>query len=358
MRAFVSKILSRFPWLIPFIAPMVKSVKKRFSGIRTRKMDPDVARRLKGILESRLTILDVETTNICNARCSFCAYRFRKRPPQVMTSDSFSMLLDRYVAYGGGDLSLTPLVGDPLVDKGLMAKIRRARSESSIKEISFATNLIALDLHGAKELLTSGVNWIFVSTSIGSRDMYRSVYGVDRYERVMANLFDLLETNNQLGRPVAISVGLRCAKPYRAVFASADYRRAVELLGRYISVIDDDYVNWTGSIREEDLPAGNKFRRIHDRREPCEQLYYGLQVYVNGDVNLCCCVDMQGELLVGNVQTDSIDRIWKGDTIRNIRAAWDAGNIPEICSQCNMYAPLSAFLTLNRDRIEQWDVRI
>jgi radical SAM protein with 4Fe4S-binding SPASM domain len=275
-----------------------------------------------------------------------------------MSSDSFSMLLGRYVACGGGDLSLTPLVGDPLMDKGLIAKIRRARSEPSIKEISFATNLIALDRHGAKDLLTSGVNWIFVSTSIGSKDMYRSVYGVDRYERVMANLFDLLETNNRLGRPVAISVGLRCAKPYRSVFATPDYRRAVELLGTYISIIDDDYVNWTGLIREEDLPAGNKFRRIRDRREPCEQLYYGLQVYVNGDVSLCCCVDMQGELLVGNVQRDSVDRIWNGDTIRNIRTAWDAGNIPEICSQCNMYAPLSAFLVLNRERIEQWGSRI
>ncbi|MBI5248857.1 MAG: radical SAM protein [Desulfomonile tiedjei] len=316
-------------------------------------MDPDTAGHLKGLLESRLRVLDVETTNVCNARCSFCAYRFRKRPSGIMSLDLFSALVDRYVVYGGGDLSLTPLVGDPLVDKDLIRKIRRARSHPSIKEISFATNLIALDRHGAENLLTSGVNWIFVSTSIGNRDMYRTIYGVDKYERVMANLFTLLKTNNELGRPVSISVSLRCSKPYRKVFSSAHYRRAVELLGRYISIIDDDYVNWTGLIREEDLPAGNKFRRVRDRKEPCEQLYHGLQVHVNGDVSLCCCVDIHGDLLVGNVHEDSIEDIWRGNAIRGIRTAWDAGNIPRTCSQCNMYAPLSAFLVLNRDRIAQ-----
>ncbi len=46
----------------------------------------------------------------------------------------FTVLLEKYAEYGGGDLNLTPLVGDPLVDKDLTHKICMARSCAGIRK--------------------------------------------------------------------------------------------------------------------------------------------------------------------------------------------------------------------------------
>ena len=67
--------------------------------------------------------LYIETTKICNANCIFCAYQYQKRDKVAMDDLLFKKLIDEYVELGGGNLGLTPTVGDPLVDKNIINKI-------------------------------------------------------------------------------------------------------------------------------------------------------------------------------------------------------------------------------------------
>jgi radical SAM protein with 4Fe4S-binding SPASM domain len=348
MRHYVSKVLGQFPWLIPFVAPVVKSVIKKLSLANRHPREIEESRELQTRLESRLLTLDVETCNICNANCGFCAYRFRSRPPKIMTTLDFAKILKRFVHYGGGSLSFTPL------DRELLTKIRLAKSHNEINHVSFATNLIALGKHNTKDLITSGVDWIHVSTCVGNREMYHRVYGVDKYEVVYRNLVEILTVNKHLEAPVKIGVSLRAEKPYaKNVYATRDYQTIVRLLGHYISVIDDDFMNWTGLIKTIDLPSGNALRQSKIMAEPCEQFYNGLQVFANGDVGLCCCVDLDCKLIVGNLYDQTVESIWSGPEVKRLREMWLSGHIPEPCSQCSMYNPLSVFTALNKERILQ-----
>ncbi len=354
MRHYVSKVLGQFPWLIPFVAPAVKSVTKKLSLASSPPLKIEESRELQARLESRLLTLDVETCNICNANCGFCAYRFRSLPPKIMTTVDFARILKRFVDYGGGSLSFTPLVGEALLDRELLTKIRMAKSYGEINHVSLATNLIALGKHSTTDLITSGVDWIYVSTCIGNREMYHRVYGVDKYEVVYRNLMEMLTVNNQLKAPVKIGVSLRAEKPYaKNVYATKDYQAIVRLLGHYISVIDDDFMNWTGLIKTVDLPSGNTLRQSKAMAEPCEQFYNGLQVFANGDVGLCCCVDIDCKLIVGNLYDQTLESIWSGPEVRRLREMWLSGHIPELCAQCSMYNPLQVFMALNKDKILQ-----
>ncbi len=175
-RRHILKLLGRFPWLIRFIAPVVKFGKKRLRSVNMPGLEVQESRELRARQESRLLALDVETSNICNANCGFCGYRFRALPPKIMATADFAKILDRFVEYGGGSLSFTPLVGEALLDSDLLTKIRMARSYAQIGEISLATNLIAMNRHNVLDLLSSGVNWVYVSTCIGDTGMYRRVY--------------------------------------------------------------------------------------------------------------------------------------------------------------------------------------
>ena len=66
-------------------------------------------------------------TNICNAKCSFCAYpkvvANKTLQTGIMPFDVFKKAVDEWAVVGGQSLDLTPVVGDPLVDPGLLEKV-------------------------------------------------------------------------------------------------------------------------------------------------------------------------------------------------------------------------------------------
>ena len=54
----------------------------------------------------------------------------------VMSLDLYKKIITEYVEMGGGDLGLTPTVGEPLADKFIIERIKFARSFKEINKIS------------------------------------------------------------------------------------------------------------------------------------------------------------------------------------------------------------------------------
>ena len=91
----------------------------------------------KKLLEKFLG-LTIETINICNANCTFCAYQYQTRDTGTMSLELYKKIILQYAAdIGGGDLNLTPTVGEPLADKFIIERIKFARSFKEIKKIGF-----------------------------------------------------------------------------------------------------------------------------------------------------------------------------------------------------------------------------
>ena len=58
----------------------------------------------------------------------------------------FKKIILDYVKMGGGDLGLTPTVGEPFADKNIVSRVKFARSFPEIKKIGTYTNLISLGI--------------------------------------------------------------------------------------------------------------------------------------------------------------------------------------------------------------------
>ena len=74
--------------------------------------------------------LAVETTNICNADCIFCAYQYQedfRKGHGVMTDEIFERSLTQFKEMGGRKIDFTPLVGDPLVDPKIISRVKLAK---------------------------------------------------------------------------------------------------------------------------------------------------------------------------------------------------------------------------------------
>lgn len=295
------------------------------------------------LMERRPPGLTIETCNICNANCVFCAYQYQKRRRQVMSDDTFKKAIRQFVDLGGGGLGLTPMLGDPLLDPRFMERVSYARSFSEVTGVATTTNCLNLHRVGARNLLTSGVGWICVSTTGFSEEMYKRVFRSNGYPRMKENLLTLLRMNHDLGKPVTIEVSLRIDLPSEEVLNYRGFAEVVELADKVDANMYFD--SWNGRIRAESLPGNMKLRPgflFRKRRNPCSMLYGGLGVLVDGTVTLCPCRDADGdsELVVGNLREGQLIHMYNSDHVHRLRDDWMRVNrIPAICRGCTHYRP-------------------
>ena len=102
--------------------------------------------------ESAPATLFIETTNICNADCVFCAYQYQDKfrsGKGTMSDELFEKALADYVALTAGPeerhVNFTPLVGEPLVDPKIIHRVGRAKAIGA--DVTFFTNGIPAESH-------------------------------------------------------------------------------------------------------------------------------------------------------------------------------------------------------------------
>ena len=156
-----SKIYNNFKWqLEDFLLYVYRILRKTISNINFFFLK----NKLNKIVINRAGRVALEITNACNANCSFCAYRYQQRSVGIMTNETYREFLKKYIEYGGGELKFTPLVGDPLVDKNIIEKIKIAKESNKITYIYTYTNGIGFDRLDIKAFLESVINEIQIST--------------------------------------------------------------------------------------------------------------------------------------------------------------------------------------------------
>lgn len=307
-------------------------------------------------LSVSMSYLNVETTNICNANCIFCAYQYQERPTGVMEMDLFRKIVDEYAECGGGPLGLTPTVGEPLVDPKILERIAYARAKPEITAIGMYSNMISLEKVGAEALVNSGLDGLTVSVSGLDAEMYKRVYRSKQYPRVLRNIKAFAEANNKAGRPVDFTIDMRVDRPAAEVAAFPDFKDVAALVGADHMLIKFRYDDWSGKIAPEDLSGTMRLRKPswlrRPRISPCTEMYNGPMVYWDGKVGACGCRDVNAsELSIGDARERHLADIWFGEEIRALRASFLSANPPAICAQCAHYNNLSIYLRKDREAL-------
>ena len=289
-------------------------------------------------LEKKPLRIAIETSNICNANCSFCAYRYSSRKKLIMDFEIYKNVLEQIKVFDCQELKFTPITGDALVDPGLIEKIKYAKSLNRFKVIYTFTNLIGLNSERVDDFVNSGLTKIMISTCLQSREDYKRIYGVDQFERVMKNSLALLESNKRNGSPIQIGILLRHDKGYD--LKNNLYYRKISEFKPKISVLNDDYDNWSGLVGLENLPKDQKFLLEQVKNFPCSQLYNGFIVTPAGDVGICWARDLNLDLKIGNIYENNLNEIWQGDNLKKMRQNWMEGKLPGPCKNCLQYCSI------------------
>ena len=287
--------------------------------------------------------LSIETTNICNADCVFCANSKMERRRQPLDMAAFQKAVDEYAAMGGRDLDFDVTIGDPLLDPKLLERARYARRYPQFEHLGFVTTLQWLHRWNMDEFFDSGITWLAVSITLSGREKYREFFGVDLYERTLQNLVMLINENKRRSGAISVSIAIKPTnEPLEDVLKHPDLRlidsmvdQDLEATARATGFYVDD---WQGAVK---LPAYLKKRPLYPRMfRPCRLLYAGLMLYSNGTVGACACRDFEAssELILGDIHDQSLDQMWTGDTLASLRDNWRTKNrVPDICQSCRHY---------------------
>lgn len=282
--------------------------------------------------------LHVEGTNICNARCVFCAYPQMERKKQSMSMPDFERVVAQYLAMGGHHVSLTPIVGDPFVDKHVFDRLDHLMALDAVKGISFYTNAILMTAEKSERLMRYASKLhVHVSWGGFDRETWNTIMGVDKFESARDAVLALLEIKERTRTPLRFTLALRCpdSNCQGELWSKIDaYRKRglVEIAPM------SDYDSWAGKIAPEELEkVGLTPREMPYKRGACELLFTKPVILADGRVNACACRDVEAELIVGNVNEQPLDRIWAGAEITKLIERHERGDYPEVCQRCTYF---------------------
>ena len=112
-------------------------------------------------------IVQIESTNICNAKCVFCPRDEMERKQGIMEWDLYTKVVDECATLGITHLRMHNY-GEALVDKKLPEKIAYAKGKG-IREVGVITNGSLLGPDVAKAVVEAGLDAVNISLDAAGR---------------------------------------------------------------------------------------------------------------------------------------------------------------------------------------------
>lgn len=301
----VARLYLRRPEMAEVIAIRYRSLRGLVLGIGN-----ELAYRLGLSRAPGLVSANLELTNHCNLKCSFCptGNGLLRRPRGFMQPEVF-----RRALAGAGALEFVLLFqwGESLLHPQF-APLAREAAESGARTL-VTTNGTLLDDRRVALLLGAGLDRVTVSVD-GDAETHAVIRGVP-LERTVGGLERLLAERDARDSATAIDVSMVISP--ETEHAAGSFRR------RFEARVD----------RVQQIPLLTRGERRTRCREPWRG---GLVVLQDGTVTVCC-VDHDGALAVGHVERDRLRDLWNGRAMQELRRCHVEGDLPALCAGCSEY---------------------
>jgi len=294
--------------------------------------------QMREITHETPLILQIETTNVCNSACVFCAYPKMERKKGVMSLPMFEQVVNEYASMGGGPVSLTPLVGDALVDPHLLERLRILDQCPQISQISLTTNAIAFTRYSDEEVHRILKVIDCIQVSIGGLDAatYKMLYGVNRFDKVESAMERLLIVRNEVADPPYINFAFR-TNDWRFELRYRQQLKEYRRRGAFVSHIWN-YANYAGLVRNDNRLKLKVIDGSMEKRLTCIYPAVHMAIGWDGRITACGCADFEGTALkIGKVGEDSLSQVWSGKKRKAILNSFAKGKLLKICRDCSAY---------------------
>jgi MoaA/NifB/PqqE/SkfB family radical SAM enzyme len=322
----------------PFV--IAKSAKNALS-----KVEINVNRMIgRELVPVETTILNIETSSLCNLECVFCAY-VKKHSPKVSMKDAFFQnCVEQAVGMGFTQFELTPCTGDVFMDRHIFNKFQFLDNHAGVDAYRFFTNF-TIPNRSKVERLLSLKKLKNLTVSIYGHDL-ASFIAITKstetvYNRLVANLKTLLELLDQ--KKFNLDIGIRTTndaprKPVSEVMELLERFRERGVRPRRAHV----YNNWGGFVTQADVAGLDISVTSADtmyKRGACAHLFTTYQIMATGIVNGCACRDVDASLRIGDLNEAPLHKILSPDnpTYMALIEEQQRGEFRPVCKSCDYY---------------------
>lgn len=272
----------------------------------------------------------IENTNLCNSNCVVCPHYKMRREQGIMGWNLYKKIIDQCREINVENISLHGF-GEPFIDKGFIKKLAYAKA-AGFKHVGTSTNGSLLNKKISDQLVNLKLDEINFSLDASSRKVYEQVRKGLPYDKVMDNVYELIDIRDKLKKN----------KPKIIVdFIETKYNQQEknDFVNKWSKIVDSVNIttlhSWGGKFK--DKAGKNPFHfRSNGPKDPCRFLWTDMYVNWDGKVT-ACCQDFESELVIGNISQNSVDEIWKGEKLNNLRKLHLEGRADEIslCRKCD-----------------------
>jgi MoaA/NifB/PqqE/SkfB family radical SAM enzyme len=263
-------------------------------------------------------IVQIESTNICNAKCVFCPRDDMARKQGIMDMPLFKKLVDECAELGIEHVRMHNY-GEPFVDRSLVEKVRYAK-QKGIPQVGMISNGSLITEAAARGMIEAGLDAINISVDASGREVFETTRVGLKYDKVIANIERLVRLRQEAGkvRPKLILSFVRQNN-------SEDEHAFIE---HWRTIADKIHVtdlhNWAGTLN-----------KTSDVRYPCYRPWLTFTALWDGRVSLCCA-DFDGRTVLGDLRTSTIKEIWNSEAYRAVRRQHLESGGPDICRSCDL----------------------
>ncbi len=263
-------------------------------------------------------IVQIESTNICNAKCVFCPRDDMHRRQGIMSVELFRKIVDECVEMGITHVRMHNY-GESFIDKQLVEKIRYAKARG-IQEVGMISNGSLITEPVARGIIDAGLDAINISVDAAGKDVFEATRIGLKYDKVIANIERLVRLRTESGkrRPKLILSFVRQNNSADEQAFIAHWRAIAD------KVHVTDLHNWAGTLNTES-----------DVNYPCYRPWLTFTVLWDGRVSLCCA-DFDGKVILGDLNSSSIRDVWNAEPYRLARRQHLESGGPDICRSCDL----------------------
>lgn len=246
--------------------------------------------------------IQIETSNICNHGCSFCAYPMMERPKRLMDQALFRQLVSEAYSLGAREIGLFA-GAEPLACKWLEEYVAYCKSVGYEYQY-ISTNGSLGNPERFKALLDAGLSSIKFSINAGTRETYKRVHGRDDFEKVIANVKFVAAYRKTLTQGVYLGASF-VAMPDTA----HEFNELQSLLAPHVDeVLYYEANNQSGQMA--DLPLVP----FSECALPFNKLHVSLEGYIKA-----CCNDYDNLLAIDDIKSMGLAAAWHSERFKQLR---------------------------------------
>ena len=279
---------------------MQKHDKDTFLNHRKKQEDNHFGKNNSDNPLSSILTIELNTTELCNRTCVFCprhdpeVYPNRNLNMSIGDAEKIAINLSEHdyrgkISYSG--------YSENFLNKKFFEIINVMRKYLKTNLFECNTNGDFLKKESVKDIFDSGLNLLYIN-------LYDGIGQIEKFDKIMKNVDE-------------------SQYKYRAHYSQDDYGLQLNNRGGNITWLGDD----ESTIEEL-------------KGKPCHYPYYKMFVDWNADV-LFCSNDWGKEIIIGNLVTDSLQNVWFGDKMYEIRKKLSVGDRSfSPCKNCSVNGQL------------------